>query len=341
MFRAHRFTGAAGACVGFERPSVARTLVRDESSIAAVNSQPAASARLGFQVSLLLLLGLVVVGCAGTAGTRSKRAHYGEFVQPESGPLTALQVQMVAKLCPAGMPQHNPDWPSDPTEFVVREGYALEFSNELRIPLWVCEHVSSEQLNGPEKRADQFKVDPMLTGPRSELADYKGSGFDRGHQAPAGDQTSDKTLKADTFYLSNMAPQVPAFNQQAWAALEGLARDWAIEYGEVWIVTGGLFYDPKEENSATADGWINYSTIGVDGVAVPTHFYKIVARRNDGTWHAIAFVLENRAYARPFNWSEYIVSVNWVEERAGIVFLPEILAPDASALKSQPAALWP
>jgi endonuclease G len=109
-------------------------------------------------------------------------------------------------------------------------------------------------------------------------SDRKGSPYDRGHQAPAGDQTKDPKLKAETFYLSNMAPQIPMFNQRIWGQLEDLARTWATEYGEVWIVTGGMIYDPAEENPATADGWIKYSVIGPDGVAVPTHFYKIVAR---------------------------------------------------------------
>lgn len=99
----------------------------------------------------------------------------------------------------------------------------LEHSAVEKIPLWVAEHVTAAQFGGDVTRDDKFQPDPLLKpGARAELADYKGSGYDRGHQAPAGNETRDEKLKSETFYLSNMAPQAPRMNQQIWRKLETL-----------------------------------------------------------------------------------------------------------------------
>src|SRR5262249_36778264 len=132
--------------------------------------------------------------------------------------------------CPFGMPTTDPAWRHGPTRVVVRDGYVLQHSAVDKIPLWVCEQVTRDQLTGSLGRENPFKPDPMLpVGQRAELSDYRGSGYDRGHQAPAGDQTVDRRLKNETFFLSNMAPQSPPLNQRAWAALEDLARSWVLE----------------------------------------------------------------------------------------------------------------
>lgn len=102
-------------------------------------------------------------------------------------------------------------------------------------------------------------------------------------------------------------------------------RDWAIASRSAYILTGGFFYDPAEENPNTADGIIDYSTIGPGTVAVPTHFYKIVVTQ-DGGGHAraIAFVAENRRYSQPFDFAALIKSIDWIEERTGLNFMPDL-----------------
>src|SRR5205085_10878953 len=96
----------------------------------------------------------------------------------------------------------------------------------------------------------------------------------RGNQAPAGD-FSDQALNDQSFFLSNMAPQSPPLNQAFWRLLEDKVRSWARTDSPIYVFTGGFFYDPKEENPATATGQVQYRRIGANNVAVPTHFYKI------------------------------------------------------------------
>jgi DNA/RNA endonuclease G (NUC1) len=172
------------------------------------------------------------------------------------------------------------------------------------------------------------------------LADYKGSGFDRGHMAPAGNQTTNAKLKEETFFLSNMTPQVPALNQQIWRELEDKTRQWVEQFGATHQITGVLFYDPKEENPQTADGIIHYSVIGKGQVAVPTHLFKIIIAQSGGQTKAIAFVIENRKHSRPFQFEQFIKSINWIEERTGLDFMPEMNLQEQRRLERDPSPLW-
>ncbi len=223
---------------------------------------------------------------------------------------------------------------SGPTDYVARKGYVLEHSRADKIPLWVAEHATKAEVSGNLPRENAFAADPKLAGkPRAELTDYRRSGFDRGHMAPAGNQTVDRVLKRETFYLSNMVPQVgPTFNQGIWRELEEKVRQWTIARGETWIISGGMFYDPLEENPATADGLIPYDTIGENQVGVPTHTYKIVMAKNaQGQWESIAFVMANKKYAKPYRLHLYITTIDWIEQRTGINFFPEIISQTSDA----------
>lgn len=80
---------------------------------------------------------------------------------------------------------------------------------------------------------------------RSENADYKGSGYDRGHLAAAGNHKVDQKHMEQTFFLSNMAPQVGVgFNRDSWNRLEKHVRKLTNIYKDVYVCTGPL-YLPK------------------------------------------------------------------------------------------------
>jgi endonuclease G, mitochondrial len=244
---------------------------------------------------------------------------------------TPEQLEMIAENCLWGMPKHLPGVDLGPTRYVYHQGYVLEHSNDSKTPLWVSEHCTRDALSGHLKRTNPFRPEPQLQGfPRSELSDYRGSGFDRGHMAPNGNQTVDDELRTDTFFLSNIVPQVgKKFNQSVWADLEDTVRKWTKSREETWIITGGLFYDPKEEDERTANGLVEVDRIGDDDVAVPTHLFKIIVGHNPDSkkWESITFVMPNRNYPhRDIDFGKFIRSVRWVEERAGIDLFPEVVA---------------
>ncbi|MBI3568910.1 MAG: DNA/RNA non-specific endonuclease [Gemmatimonadetes bacterium] len=236
-------------------------------------------------------------------------------------------------------------WEFGPTKVITRAGYELEHSATDKIPLWVCEHMTKYDVTGSLKRPkpEPFAPDPELPpGSRAEKKDYVGSSYDRGHQAPSADQTRSQVRQNETYYLSNMAPQAPQLNQRIWKNLEEHVRDWAAAKGELFVITGPMFYDPKEDDPSTADGSTPYYLIGPDEVAVPTHFYKILASPPRGSegWQFLAFVMENRGYSSPFHLEKQLVPVSWIEERTGLRFFPG-LPGELAGLKTAKAALWP
>ncbi len=297
---------------------------------------------------LLVFLAATATGCQFVGGGYDKQWARKPAIraeQPEAG-FTPAQLQMIENNCPFGAPVKTDEAFLGPTHFVFHEGYVLEHSDLDKIPYWVCESIELAELNGSAVRKDKFFPEPQLQGaPRSELADYKGSGFDRGHMAPAGNQDQSQQLNDETFSLANMAPQVGVgFNQHTWAVLEGKVRAWAEERQLAYAITGPLFWDPEEEDPATADGSIPFETIGPGGVGVPTHFYKIVVRQTTvggNDWEAIGFVLENSKHQSPHNFSADIRSIDWIEERTGLDFLPDMDAGDEFAVESAQPSLWP
>jgi endonuclease G len=296
-----------------------------------------------FTASFLALILILKTGCA-TQQEVARPAYFSVArtnLQAGFSPETQARID---KHCPFGLPRLDSNWNFGPTDIVARDGYVLQHSAVDKIPFWVCEHVTVDQLTGKAPRGNPFKADPLLaSGRRAELSDYASASsvYDRGHQAPAGDQTRNQQLKDDTFYLSNMAPQVGQFNRQIWKQLEERVRKWMIASNGGFIITGGFFYNESEETVEHASGVIRHKVIGRNAVAVPTHFYKIALIKGpDNHWKSIAFVLKNQKYSSPYHFEQYIHSIKWIEDRTGINFLGDLGEPDRSRLENQSSPLW-
>ena len=292
--------------------------------------------KIAVSKSVLVGLAILVSGCSSPSPTRVAKARYTTYIVPHSG-LTPQERAWVDKNCPFGEPILSSPEDIGATQIIARNGYVLEHSATDKTSLWVCEWVQKSDINGSGNRnKSNFAPDPSLpVGSRAELEDYARSGYDRGHQAPAADHTSSQRETDETFYLSNMAPQKPALNRDIWANLESKVRNIVKKEGAAYVITGGLFYDPKEDSPATADGLVEYKTIGKDAVSVPTHFYKIIVYEDDGNWKATAYVLENRKYGQSESLDQQIRTIDWVEERAGIDFMPKLSDLEERDLESR------
>ncbi len=199
-----------------------------------------------------------------------------------------------------------------------QEGYALAQGARLKIPVWVQYEISPGDLSGGVERTNAFAPDTSIPyGSRAELSDYTGSGYDRGHQAPAADMSRNEKVMAESFLLSNIAPQVGVgFNQGIWKDLEEAVRGWVEQKGTLTVITGPVF--------AVADKKVSYPVIGKDSVAVPTHFFKIVVdAKNPNDIEALAFLLPNKDL-RGHAYSEYLVSIDEIEQMTGLDFLSSL-----------------
>ena len=216
-----------------------------------------------------------------------------------------------------------------------REGYALAEDARLKIPVWVQYELRLEDLKDGVKRNTKFVADPSIpAGSRAEVSDYKGSGFDQGHMAPAADMTRSQNIMDDCFLLSNIAPQVGVgFNRQIWKSLEDDVRGWVKERGPLTIIIGPVF----EANENT----VSYQVIGKDLVAIPTHFFKIIVDANNkDNITALAFLMPNKDL-RGHDLSEFLISIDNIQKLTGLDFLSALPADQQEKIESAKATrIW-
>jgi len=205
---------------------------------------------------------------------------------------------------------------SSRTTELCYEGYATKFSGITRTPLWSAEHLTKIRVKAAcaMHRKDAFHADKNLPeNDRSELEDYRRSGYDRGHMAPSGDMPT-PSAQAESFSLANMAPQLHADNAGIWEKLENGTRNLAYSGHDVYVVSGPLFEGAtlKQLNGR---------------VMVPTGFYKAVY---DGTTkQAGVFVTKNTK-----DQTVTFLTVDELAKRAGIDVFPSLSAA-AKATKSE------
>jgi endonuclease G len=243
--------------------------------------------------------------------------------------------------CYRGCPQIDSKWVKGDLIDIRRGAYELVVSSDTKIPFWVAEYVTAAEVEGDAGRGG-YRADPVLRNfPHATLADYRDNDvkYDVGHQAPAANHARSQARMDQTFYLSNMAPQVPAFNRGIWRGLEMRIRKWVHDRGAVYSITGPMFW--RESNPASPA--YKPPRIGKNGVAVPTHFYKILIAPASGSRPAetLALVIPNRAYVAPYEYDDFIHSIDWVEGHTGINFMPELTKDQAAGLeKAKAPAVW-
>lgn len=162
---------------------------------------------------------------------------------------------------------------------------------------------------------DPFQPDPQLpSGVRSELTDYRGSGYDRGHICPSADRLNSKDANEQTFYLSNMHPQINAFNAGVWLNMENKIRTWnqSSFRDTLYIVKGGTIDLEGSIQSYTRSG-----------LPVPKYFFMAILCKNKDTtqegYKAMAFWVEHTANSDT-DLAKYVISIDELEEKTGIDF---------------------
>ena len=197
-----------------------------------------------------------------------------------------------------------------PTDKIISHtGYSLLFNNKHKQANWVAYELTSDETNKQFERTDKFITDPLIKSGTATDADYSGSGYDRGHLAPAADMGWSSATMAESFYYSNISPQLPGFNRGIWKKLEELVRTWSVENNALYIVTGPvLTYD--------------LPTIGPDKVSVPKYFYKVILDYTQPEINGIGFIIPNTSSSAPLQ--KFAVTIDSVEKLTDIDFYPSL-----------------
>lgn len=193
--------------------------------------------------------------------------------------------------------------------------YSMEYNLAKRHSRWVAftaYDVTSAD-NVTRTKPDPWADDPDLAAEYHTLKeDY--SGYDRGHLTASNDRRFCREANVQTFYYSNVSPQLARFNQDIWQKLEENVKAWmqnAALRDTLYVVKGGTIADNQV---------LGYN--GPNFVAVPKYYFMAVLARKGDTYKSIAFWLEHKEYQVPYDLQGKALPVAELEEKTGIDFFP-------------------
>src|SRR5690349_13895478 len=114
----------------------------------------------------------------------------------------------------SAQPQGLPACSQPTQELAIRSGFTLCFDSTLRVPVWTVYELTPQNLERTARRPNHFRHDSNLTGPSAYDADFRNSGWVRGHLVPAADMAFSPEAIRDSFLLSNAVPQDPTVNNR-------------------------------------------------------------------------------------------------------------------------------
>jgi len=192
---------------------------------------------------------------------------------------------------------------------ITHTAYSFSYNEPHEQANWVAHLLTKEKTQKAFERSNKFLPDPEVKTQTANDADYKSSGYDRGHLAPAADMSWSEITMQESFYYSNMSPQVPSFNRGIWKKCEELVRSWASENDSIYIVTGPVL---KE----------GLPTIGENKISVPNYYYKVILDYSSPSIKGIGFIFPNAASSEALE--NFTISIDSVEAFTGIDFYPSL-----------------
>ncbi len=207
-------------------------------------------------------------------------------------------------------------------ELIEHQAMMLVYSENHEQAKWVAHIISTEIIEGSAGRSNDFRPDTNIkTGTAVEKdyflkykengkTVYDGFGYDRGHLAPSADFKWSKTALSESYFYSNMSPQLADFNREGWAKLEGMLRSYVYENEiQLFILTGPVLTDKLSPVFRS-----------INKVSVPEYFYKIAFDKENN--RAIGFLVPHKELEYPIEY--YAVSIDSIETFIGIDFFANL-----------------
>ncbi len=199
--------------------------------------------------------------------------------------------------------------------------FRICYDSSLKSPVWTAYELRPEHLPALARGRSSFRRDPSLSSPAASNADFRASGFSRGHMIPAADFAWSEQAFSGTFFLTNVVAQNQSVNAGRWRQLENAVRRIAAKADSVLIFTGPIFdFDSIE-------------LLAPGGVAIPTHTYKALLVVNGNRRTMFAAIIPNAVNPRqPLDF--FAVTVDEVERRTGLDFFSFLEDSEEAALES-------
>ena len=210
--------------------------------------------------------------------------------------------------------------------------YSFGWSQKDRVAIWVAYPLCKLYTNGSAGRTNAWALDPLLGDlSAAPFSGYAGD-YARGHQLPSADRQCCDEANAQTFYGTNMTPQLNEHNEGIWSSLESKVRNIANGSDTTYVVTGVIV---SASSKIEKDSYKN-------NVTIPDAYFKVLLRYSKsstlGQWNAAAFYLEHRKYSENLG-KQHSMSVDELEAMTGIDFFVNLPAKvgEAQAAKIEAA----
>ena len=196
-------------------------------------------------------------------------------------------------------------------QIINHKYYSIGYDTRRRQALWTCHVLNKNELLIPNvERYDYFEADHNVEGKPVEYHEYTSSGYSRGHLVPAADMAFDHTAMKETFLMSNISPQIRAFNGGIWRELEQNIRKWAVDNERLYVITGPIF---QESSNGLGDQ---------GSIDIPSYFFKAVLDLEPPELKSIGFVIPNRKIETPL--SSFAVTIDELEAKTGFDFFDKL-----------------
>lgn len=217
---------------------------------------------------------------------------------------------------------------------VCHSAYCLVFDDNHKIAKWTAHIISHEIVNGVVSRTNDFRVDTLIKNGSSEEADYflkfeddkgkikyDGFGYDRGHLAPSADFRWSQIALSESYYYSNMTPQLPEFNREIWAEIEDFMRQYIYDNPtkDIYVVTAPVLNDNLKKQHRSKNK-----------ISIPEYHYKIAVDLEDKK--GIAFLVPQENLGYPIE--SYVVNIDSIEKITNINFYPKLSAEDENKIET-------
>jgi endonuclease G len=188
------------------------------------------------------------------------------------------------------------------------------------------------------KRPARFKIDRVLKKKKYKVAkheDYnnlKGKKtWNRGHMVQFDDARGyGVTAAKDSFYTSNVCPQLGENNQRGWLTVEETCTEFARDYEVVWIYSGPIYGNSLSPFLPNRK------------IPKPVAFYKIVVSPGESDQvKVLAFRMPHEPISRDVDVSKYLTSIDTIEEQTNIDFLPDLDEATQKEIEAKVWKMWP
>ena len=190
--------------------------------------------------------------------------------------------------------------------------YSLEYDTDKRHPRFVCFTFDNTNSAQAVKRSDAWQWDPYVPKQFSTENLFRGSGYDRGHIVASSDRLFSAEANRQTFYYTNMSPQLQTHNAGIWHRLENRVQEWARDRAfcdQLYVAKGGTIRDDQIEAERIKGKMV-----------VPRYYWMALLMKKGKTYEGIAFLTEHRNYGKGEHIGGLTLSIRELEQFTGLDF---------------------